>query len=207
MKREIKPEDTARAAAFKLWMTSPMPMVTLTKTFDITHIERISRRNKLKLNMLMCYCIGKAASRMEQFYLLPENGRLMKYDTLAINVIVPNKNGGINSCDIHYTDDLQCFNADYLERTKRASEKCESSFIEDDMIIGTSTLVQTEIDSIINQYTDKFVNPMVMWGKYRKSLWKKTLPISLQYHHVQMDGTHGAMFLEELQQTMKSFSI
>jgi len=207
MKTEIKPEESPRAAAFKLWMTSPMPMVTLTKTFDITHIERYSRRKGLKLNMLMCYCIGKVASSMEQFYLLPENGRLMKYDSIAINVIVPNKNGGINSCDIHFTDDLQRFNADYLEFTKRASETCESIFIENDMVIGTSTLVQTEIDSIINQYTDKFVNPMVMWGKYRKSFLKKTLPISLQYHHVQMDGTHGATFLEKLQQTMKSFNI
>jgi len=207
MKTEINPENTKRAAAFKLWMTSPMPMVTLTKTFDITHIERYSRRKGLKLNMLMCYCIGKVASGMEQFYLLPENGRLMKYDSIAINVIVPNKNGGINSCDIHYTDDLQRFNTDYIEKTKRVSETCESIFIEDDMVIGTSTLVQTEIDSIINQYTDKFVNPMVMWGKYRKSFLKKTLPISLQYHHVQMDGTHGATFLEKLQQTMKSFSI
>lgn len=199
MKTEINPAETPRAQAFDLWMTSPMPMVTLTRTFDITHIVRVSRKRKLKLNMLMCYCIGRAASKMEQFFLLPEKGKLMKFDSLAINVIVPNAKGGINSCDIHYTENLVQFNADYLKLTKQVSESCQSSFLEEDMVIGTSTLVQTEIDSVINQYTDKFVNPMVMWGKYRTKWWKKSLPISLQYHHVQMDGTHGATFLALLQ--------
>lgn len=199
MKTEINPVQTPRSAAFNLWMTSPMPMVTLTRTFDITHIVRVSRKKKLKLNMLMCYCIGKAASKMEEFYLLPEKEKLMKYDSIAINVIVPNTQGGINSCDIHYTDDLNQFNADYLKLTREASNSCKSSFIADDMVIGTSTLVQTEIDSVINQYTDKFINPMVMWGKYRKHWFRLSLPISLQYHHVQMDGTHGATFLAGLQ--------
>lgn len=34
MKQDINPQKTTRAKAFELWMTSPMPMVTLTKTFD-----------------------------------------------------------------------------------------------------------------------------------------------------------------------------
>ena len=67
------------------------------------------------------------------------------------------------------------------------------------MIIGTSAMIQTELDSIVNQYTDKFSNPMVMWGKYRKHWFKTTLPISFQFHHVQMDGGEGAQFLELLQ--------
>lgn len=67
------------------------------------------------------------------------------------------------------------------------------------MIVGTSAMIQTELDSIVNQYTDKFANPMVLWGKYRKAFFKTTLPVSFQFHHVQMDGGHGARFLEELQ--------
>jgi len=41
---------------------------------------------------------------------------------------------------------------------------------------------------------------MVMWGKYRRNWVKTILPISFQFHHVQMDGGHGAYFLEQLQQ-------
>ncbi len=50
----------------------------------------------------------------------------------------------------------------------KASAECRSSFMEDYMIVGTLAMIQTELDIIVNQDTDKFCNPMVMWGKYRK---------------------------------------
>ena len=37
------------------------------------------------------------------------------------------------------------------------------------------------------------------------TLTKVILPISFQFHHVQMDGGHGARFLDELQKTIKVF--
>ena len=199
MKQEINPKDTNRAVAFELWMKSPMPMVTLTKTFDVTRLYKVSRRRGLKFNMLLCWCIGKAASRIEEFYLLPQNGKLYKYDRLAINVIVNNCNGGINSCDVPDCEDLEKFNRDYTALTQSASSSCQSTFVDDAMVIGTSAMTATELESIVNQYTDQFCNPMVMWGRYRKKWIKVTLPISFQFHHVQMDGGHAARFLEELQ--------
>ena len=38
MKTEVNHKETARAEAFEMWMTSPMPMVTLTKTFDVSSL-------------------------------------------------------------------------------------------------------------------------------------------------------------------------
>ena len=149
--------------------------------------------------MLLCWCIGKVASEIEEFYTLPENGKLFRYDRLAINVIVENRKGGINSCDIPFNDDLQQFNRDYITLTAQAANESKSIMLDDYMVIGTSAMIQTELDCIVNQYTDKFYNPMVMWGKYRKGWFRTTLPISFQFHHVQMDGGHGARFLERLQ--------
>ncbi len=204
MKTEVNPQETKRAFAFEMWMSSPMPMVTLTKTFDVSRICKTSRRNGLKFNVLLCWCIGKAASEMEEFFILPEQGKLYRYDRLAINVIVNNKNGGISSCDIPFSDDLQQFNRDYMELTTKAATECTSSFLEDYMIVGTSAMVQTELDCIVNQYTEKFLNPLVMWGKYRKSWFKTQLPVSFQFHHVQMDGGDAARFLEQLQKTISA---
>ena len=204
MKQEINPKDTSRAVAFELWIKSPMPMVTLTKTFDVTRLYKVCRRRGLKFNMLLCWCIGKAASRIEEFYMLPQNGKLYKYDRLAINVIVNNCNGGINSCDVRNCDDLEKFNRDYTALTQSASSTCLSTFVDDAMVIGTSAMTATELDSIVNQYTDQFCNPMVMWGRYRKKWLKVTLPISFQFHHAQMDGGHAARFLEELQKVIKT---
>ena len=202
MKTEVNPQETKRAFAFEMWMKSPMPMVTLTKTFEVSRIHKISKRKGLKFNMLLCWCIGKAASGIEEFYTLPEQGKLYRYDCMAINVIVNNKDGGINSCDIPFSEDLQQFNRDYMELTSKATAECKSSFLEDHIIIGTSAMVQTELDCFVNQYTEKFLNPLVMWGKYRKSWFKTTLPVSFQFHHVQMDGGDAARFLERLQVTI-----
>ena len=202
MKKEINPQETSRSEAFLLWMSSPMPMVTLTKTLNVSNVRKKSAKKGIKFNALLCWCIGKAASQIEEFYLLPEQGKLYKYDNIAINVIVKNIKGGINSCDIQFTDDIERFANDYDTLTARAYAECKSSFLEDSMIVGTSAVIQTELDCIVNQYTDKFCNPMVMWGKYRRNWIKTTLPISFQFHHVQMDGGHGAGFLEQLQQVI-----
>ena len=205
MKIEVNPQDTTRAEAFDLWMTSPMPMVTLTKTFDVSALVKATKKYGVKFNALLCWSIGKAASMVDEFYLLPEHGKLFKFDNIAINVIVNNSKGGINSCDIPFSEDLEEFSYNYNTLTTQCADECKSSFFDDYMIIGTSAMVQTELDSIVNQYTDKFANPMLMWGKYRKQSFKTTLPISFQFHHVQMDGGHAATFLELLQKEIKLF--
>ena len=202
MKIEIAPQETTRAEAYELWMTSPMPMVTLTKTFNVTRLLKASKRNGVKFNTLLCWCIGKAASGIKEFYILPEKDKLFKYDSIAINVIINNNKGGINSCDITFSNDLREFAKEYNRLTIQVANECKSSFIDNSMIIGTSAMIQTQLDSIVNQYTDKFCNPMVMWGKYRRNWIKTTLPISFQFHHVQMDGGHGANFLEQLQRVI-----
>ena len=202
MKTEIAPQETTRAEAYELWMTSPMPMVTLTKTFNVTRLLKASKRNGVKFNALLCWCIGKAASGIKEFYILPEKDKLFKYDSIAIYVIVNNNIGGINSCDITFSSDLREFANEYNRLTIQVANECKSSFIDNSMIIGTSAMIQTQLDSIVNQYTDKFCNPMVMWGKYRRNWIKTTLPISFQFHHVQMDGGHGANFLEQLQRVI-----
>lgn len=202
--REIDPKQTSRAMAFELWMKAPMPMVTLTKTLDVTNLLGISRKYGYKFNMLMCWCIGKAASSVEEFYMLPVGDKLMQYDALAVNTVVATKAGGINTCDVPFSESLERFNRDYLELTGTVSERNETYELGDDyMVIGTSALTQTELDGAVNIYAGCYNNPFMLWGKYRKKLFKVTLPVSFQFHHSQMDGGHAAQFLENLQRTIK----
>lgn len=67
----VDPSTTSRAEAFELWMRAPNPMVTFFKMLDVTPLVRLSRSRSMKFNMLLCWCIGMAASSIEQFYLLP----------------------------------------------------------------------------------------------------------------------------------------
>ena len=112
---EVNPKETTRASAYELWMQAPNPMVTFFKTLDVTELIRASRKRNLKFNMLMDYCIGKAAAPVKEFYLLPVGDKLMRFDTIAVNTIVRNKIGEVSSCDILFTDNLDAFNREYLD--------------------------------------------------------------------------------------------
>ena len=200
MAKEICPKDTARAYAFDMWMKAPNPMVTFFKTLDVTNLIKVSKRKNLKLNMLIDYCIGKAAANIKEFYVLPVDNKLMQYDNIAVNTIVKNKNMEVSSCDIKYTDDLNAFNLEYLEYTAQVADSCADRDLSDNcMVIGTSAIADTELDGVVGMYSGIFNNPFIFWGKYRKKMFRYYLPISFQFHHTQMDGAHAGRFLENLQ--------
>ena len=199
MMHEVNPKETTRAYAFEMWMKAPMPMVTLIKTIDVARLRRISKKRGLKFNMLMCWCIGRAASQVREFYMLPVGGKLIEYDALAVNTIVANSAGEVSSCDIPFSDDLSEFNADYLRLTRRVASSCANHDIADRMVIGTSALARYEIDGAIGMYSGIFNNPFMIWGTYRRSWFKSLLTVSFQFHHTQMDGAHAARFLDLIQ--------
>ena len=200
MAKEINPQDTTRASAYELWMKAPNPMVTFFKTLDVTNLMKISKRKHMKFNMLLDFCIGKAAVSIKEFYILPVGEKLMKYDHIAVNTIIKNKIGEVSSCDILYIDNLEKFNQDYLNYTVQVAETCrDRDLSSDSMVIGTSAIIDTEIDGAVGMNSGVFNNPFMIWGKYRKKLFRYYLPVSFQFHHTQMDGAHAGRFLENLQ--------
>lgn len=202
--KEVNPKETTRAYAFEMWMKAPMPMVTLIKTLDVSRLRRFSRRSGLKFNMLMCWGIGKAATQIKEFYMLPVGDKLIQYDTIAVNTIVSNRKGEVSSCDIPYSEDLSKFNVDYMRLTRKVAETCENHDIADSMVIGTSALAQYDIDGAIGMYSGIFNNPFIIWGRFRRSWFKTSLTVSFQFHHTQMDGAHAAGFLGKLQDIINS---
>ena len=200
----IDPKQTTRAAAFELWMKAPNPMVTFFKTLDVTNLVRISKKRNLKFNMLLGYCIGKAASSIKEFYLLPVGEQLLQYDSLAVNTIVKNRTGEVSSCDILYTDELEQFQQDYMYYTAMTAESMQDRDLSEEcMVIGTSAVVDTELDGVVGMYSGIYNNPFLFWGKYRKRFFRYYLPVSFQFHHTQMDGAHAGRFLENLQLEIK----
>ena len=206
--REINPKETTRAYAFEMWMQAPNPMVTFFKTLNVSRLLKISRKKGLKFNMLMCYCIGRAATQVKEFYMLPVGGKLMQFDTIAVNTIVANSAGEVSSCDLPFSDDLAQFNRDYLRLTKQVAESCtDHDLSNQSMVIGTSALAQYEIDGAVGMYSGIFNNPFMIWGKYKRELFKTTLTVSFQFHHTQMDGAHAAQFLNQLQKEIDSLCV
>ena len=208
MRTAINPKESSRAQAFELWMKAPNPMVTFFKTIVVTRLVKISKRKGLKFNMLLDYCIGRAAASVQEFYLLPAGDKLMHYDAIAVNTIVKNKDDGTSSCDILFTDDLNEFNRQYAAHTAQVANSCQDCDLSDHcMVIGTSAIINTDIDGAVGMNSGIFNNPFLIWGRYRKRWFRYHLPISFQFHHTQMDGLHAGRFLTNLQNEINQLKV
>ena len=205
MTKELNPKDTTRAMAYELWMKASNPMVTFFKMLDVTNLIRISKRNGMKFNMLLDYCIGKAAVGVKEFYILPVGEKLIQYDKIAVNTIVKNKDGEVSSCDILYVEDLEEYNKQYLKYTVQVAENCQDRDLSNDsMVIGTSAIIDTELDGAVGMNSGIFNNPFIIWGRYKKKWFRYYLTLSFQFHHTQMDGAHAGRFLANLQNEISS---
>ncbi len=68
----IDPKTTSRAEAYDLWMSAPNPMVTFLQNAGChAACYRLSRKRGLKFNMLLCWCIGKAAGEVKRVLFAP----------------------------------------------------------------------------------------------------------------------------------------
>ena len=200
MPHSVDPKQTTRPSAYEFCRKAPNPIVTFIKTIDVTRLVRTSKRNGLKFNMLLDWCIGKAASPIKEFYMLPVGDELLQYDSIAVNTIVKNKTGEVSSCDILFNEKLEEFNNEYLKYTSEVASTClDRDLSENSMVIGTSAIIDTEIDGAVGMNSGIFNNPFIIWGRYKKKFFRYYLTISFQFHHTQMDGAQAGKFLANLQ--------
>lgn len=203
MKREVNPKDTTRGSQFEIWKNAPNPMLVFVKKLDVTNLVRISKKKRLKFNMLMDFCIGKTAVVQKEFYLLPEGDKLMKYDSIAINTMVKNRTGEVSSCDVEFAGDFDSYNRDYLKYTAEVAESCIDRDLSGEcMVIGTSAIIDTELEFAGGMYSGIFNNPFIIWGRYSRHFFRYYMNLSFQFHHTQMDGAHAGKFLANLQKTI-----
>ena len=205
--QEIEPSQTHRAEAFALWMKAPMPMVTLFKTLNVTNLVRQSRRRSRKFNLLLCWCIGRAAFQREEFWFLPAGEKIVRYERLAVSVVVALRDGGVSTCDVPFSQDLEEFSRDYESLTSQVRDTGRPHDLSGDcMVIGTSAIPQADLDGAVNIYAGFYNNPFLIWSRYRKKFLRIELPLSFQFHHTQMDGVPAADFLECLQREIRTLS-
>lgn len=206
--REVNPKETTRGHQFEIWKNAPNPMLTFVKRMDVTRLIRISKKKHLKFNMLLDYCIGKAAINQKEFYLLPVGDKLMQFDHIAINTMVKNHTGEVSSCDIAFNGDFDSYSQDYLKYTTEVAESCiDRDLSEEYMVIGTSAVIDTELEFGGGMYSGIFNNPFIIWGRYSRHFFKYHLNLSFQFHHTQMDGAHAARFLKSIQEEINDLRL
>ena len=190
------------------WMAQAVSDLSAANAPSLALWDRLSSLyNACELLCVMMVCIGSAASRVKEFYLLPVGKELLRYDTLAVNTIVKNRLGEVSSCDVPYSDDLARFNSDYLRLTRHVAEDCKNHDLTESMVIGTSAIIDTELDGAVGMNSGIFNNPFIIWGRYHRGLLKTTLTMSFQFHHTQMDGAHAGRFLALVQENIRTMKI
>ena len=206
--REVNPKETTRGHQFEIWKNAPNPMLTFVKRMNVTRLVKISKKKHLKFNMLLDYCIGKAAINQKEFYLLPVGDKLMQFDNIAICTIVKNHTGEVSSCDIAFNGDFDNYSQDYLKYTTEVAESCiDRDLSEEYMVIGTSAIIDTELEFGGGMYSGIFNNPFIIWGRYSRHFFKYHLNLSFQFHHTQMDGAHAARFLKSIQEEINDLRL
>ena len=99
---------------------------------------------------------------------------------------------------------MDAFNREYLKYTAQVAENGVDCDLSDkSMVIGTSAIIDTEIDGAVGMNSGIFNNPFMIWGRYKKRWFRYYLPLSFQFHHVQMDGAHAGKFLANLQEEIE----
>lgn len=202
---EMNPLQTGRKSAFEDFRDCACPTIVATKKFDVTNLVSFSKEHNMKFNMLLCYLMAKSAQAIDAFLVQYRPYKLYRYDRICVNIVVNDDEDNVYLCDVPYTESLNEFASEY-DRITIATKTGRCNYLLDDYSrLGTSAVVQTEMESISGGYNDKYTNPFLTWARYHKEKdGTITLPISLRVHHIQMDGIHVGRFLASLEQEIQS---
>lgn len=187
-----------------LWAMSrqegPGQEMTCSCILDVTGLIQTSRRKNLEPDMLMAYCIGRAASTVEGFCQLPAADGLAQNRPVAVGISVENADGGTNFCDILYEADLDRFCIGYRWHRKQAVLSCR-----DRDLSANCVVIRTAAYPGVWDISDKGLGlgckegPSVCWGKYLRRRWDRVtqyfLKAYFKYNCALVNDTQTDAFL------------
>lgn len=195
MRTFLKPEETNRCEAFRLWDMSFQPRVTLTKTYDVSPLLD----QKEPFEVLLSWCAAKAASTIPEFYLVPGAGGFYAFEDLGIVTQFRNENGDYQTISLPFDESFETYLRTFhaIADRRKAGQKPEP--LDDLMRFDCLPSTFRHLD-LVSLPDPEQGNPVLYWGEVRED---GTLPVSFQFNHIQMDGYEAAEFLENLQQEIR----
>lgn len=187
-----------------LWTMSrqegPGQEVTCSCILDVTGLIQAGRRKNLEPDMLMAYCIGKAASMAEGFCRPPGMDGLAQNRAVAVGISVENADGGTNFCDIFFEPDPDRFVSGYRWHRNQAVLNCR-----DRDLSANCVVIRTAAYPGVWDIGDKGLGlgckegPSVCWGKYLRRRWNRAtqylLKVYFKYSGELVNDTQSDAFL------------
>ncbi len=210
MKKIVTPAEAGRELEYNCWMKSKMPMVHITVTLDITRLLRFCKKHKgIPVNAAMCYCIGRAANQVKECHLLIKDEQIIWSDIVNVQTIVKDKEGNLRFCDLPTLDNLEDYAEQYYRLVREVYENCDNHFEDDRIFVGTSCVsTRVPVDCCVNQWNDSFQNLFLMWGAFKRTFFgRRKLTMTMQFHHVQINGGEVCQYFEILQKEINNLSL
>jgi len=183
---------------YNRFVKEPSPSVCVTGCFDITNVYKQKCKGH-SLNALICYCIMQAGQNIEEFhYSIKEDG-LYFYKNVKTNAVINGSNGNLYYVDYKYCDTFEEFEEEYTKNNNFST--ANNCHIQEDTgaLLATSAVTQFPFTSFAIDISPQFWDHFLLWGKYNNKCLKKTLNITLRFHHATIDGQRAAQFFNELQ--------
>lgn len=209
--------DAHRQGHFRHFNGMANPHFGITAEVDITLFLNCVRRSPtLRFTPAIVYLISRAAMEVKPFRWRIR--RCNKKDEGAVEVVehanlrpsfaVPTaKSSAFSFCTVPYEDDAIAFHTAAEAMMERM--KTEPSFEDEpgaDDYLFLSTFPWASFTSITHAMPggkDSDSIPRIVWGKYRKSGDKVTMPLAVQAHHAVVDGSDLGRYYQKIQQLLE----
>ena len=204
MYRVVDPKEVGRENTWEIFHDSGMPYSTTVVKVDVTNLMEFykNHRGEYRLNALILYLILNACEPVKETKYNPVGDKIYVYDDSCASCMLPDDEGTLRMCCIPFTKDLDEFQKNYNELTQKCMVEHVDHMSEDKIRIGTRSLgaFNVEIEAVVPAVSKRYNNPFFVFGRIVSEGDKKFLRISMNSHHIAMDGEHVCMIFQNLQE-------
>ena len=190
---------------FERFIKEKNPAMCVSGCFDVTSIFKL--KDKHRFNVMMCYCVAKAAQNIEEFhYSIGADKKLYFYSNVKINFGVKAKDGIPYWGDVVYNDSFTDFAKEYERVRKYCYQNCKYYQVDNGALLSTSAVTNYPFTSFSIANSDVFWDSFLLWGQYYEDKKRIKLNMTLRFHHAILDVEHVGNFFNELQKQFDTFN-
>lgn len=199
--RRIDLEAWPRREIFDFY-NGPDPFYSVSFRVDVTGVHRYARARGLSFYMAMCWAVGQAVNRVENFRYVIRNGQVFLLDARRVSFTELRQETHLfYLVTLPLQDDIDAFC-----RAARAKSRGQDRFVEleeegDDLIYLSCLpdVAMTGLTTSRAAHPEDSV-PRLTWGRYEDDgHGRETLTMTLEANHRLADGYHVGCLARELE--------
>ena len=203
--RKIDMQNWSRREHFEFFNAFNHPHYSLCANVDLTKLYPFVKQQGYSLNAAIIYVISRAANAVQEFRYRIKDGEVVEHETVSPAVTILVANDLFSFCAIDYTPDFNEFaaRAARLIAAVKENPTLKDPPGRDDLLYMTALpwVSFTSFTHPMQQHPADYI-PRFAWGKYFQEGARLKMPLSVQGHHVLMDGIHMGRFYAAVEEIL-----